>query len=78
MMSSAAPTVENFDLEHASNGCDLTYPNLVSLAEKNEKGFFPLKVSKKEKINHDCYEYVLDFPDPEWTSGVWAGGHMQW
>ena len=56
----------------------MTWPNAASLAEKDDKGFFHLKVSKKEKINHDTYEYVLDFPDAEWTSGVWAGGHLQW
>ena len=56
----------------------VTTPNAVELAEKNEKGFFPLTVAKKTKINHDCYEYVLDMPDKKWTSGLAAGQHLQW
>ena len=43
--------------------------------EKDENGLFPLKVIKKEAISLDTYVYEVEFPNAEWISGLWAGGH---
>jgi NAD(P)H-flavin reductase len=43
--------------------------------EKDEDDQFPLKVIKKELISHDTYLIELEFPNAEWISGLWAGGH---
>lgn len=51
-------------------------PNLCELVEKDDDDCFPLKVIKKEAISHDTYIYDLEFPNPEWISGLWAGGHL--
>jgi len=53
-----------------------TPPNLFNLVEKNDDDQFPLKVIKKEAINHDTYILELGFPNPEWISGLWPGGHF--
>ena len=50
--------------------------NLCALIEKDENGCFPLKVIAKDKINHDSYKIVLEFPNAEWISGLWAAGHF--
>ena len=58
--------------------CDYTNgPSVFNLAEKNEDDQFPLKCIRKDKISHDTYEFELEFPDKEWTSGVWPGGHYK-
>ena len=31
----------------------------------------------KKAINHDTYEFELKFPNPDWTSGLFAGGHFK-
>jgi cytochrome-b5 reductase len=51
-------------------------PNLFNLVEKDEDDQFPLKVIKKEKVAHDTYLFELEFPNPEWISGLWAAGHF--
>lgn len=48
---------------------------MFNLVEKNDDDQFPLKVIKKELISPDTYEFVLEFPNPEWISGLWPGGH---
>ena len=30
---------------------------------------------KKEAVNHDTYLFVLEFPNKDWISGLFAGGH---
>ena len=44
--------------------------------DRDEKQRFQLKVSKKEKINHDTYRMELEFPNPHWISGLKPGGHL--
>lgn len=44
--------------------------------EKNEDDQFNLKLIKKDKMTHDTYYITLEFPDKEWTSGLWPGGHF--
>jgi hypothetical protein len=56
---------------------DFTKPNLFELSEKDDEDKFPVKVSKKEKINHDSYIFDLEF-DSEWISGLWPGAHYVW
>lgn len=46
------------------------------MVEKNNDGQFPLKVIKKEAINHDTYIMELEFPNADWISGLWPGGHF--
>ena len=60
-------TSEYFDFEGP--------PSLFNLVEKNEDDQFPLKVIKKEKISHDTYLWELEFPNKDWISGLWPGGH---
>ena len=50
-------------------------PNVFSLADKDANGQFPLKIIKKRLISPDTYMIDLKFPNPQWTSGLWAGGH---
>jgi len=61
-------TAEYFDFK--------TGPSLLELGEKNEDDQILVTVSKKEKISHDTYIYELEFPNPEWKSGLWVGGHF--
>lgn len=49
--------------------------NLFNRSEKNEDDQFPLKLVKKQKLTHDTYKITFEFPNPEWISGHWAGGH---
>jgi ferredoxin-NADP reductase len=35
-----------------------------------------LKVIRKDKLNHDSYLYVLQFPNPDWIAGCYPGGHF--
>ena len=51
-------------------------PNLFELADKDTQGQFSLKVITKEAVSHDTYKFGLEFPNPEWTSGLWPGGHF--
>ena len=44
--------------------------------DKDDNDQFPLKVSKMEQMNHDTLFMTLEFPNPEWTAGLWAGGHF--
>ena len=53
-------------------------PNLFNLVEKDDDDQFPLKVIKKEKISPDTYLFELEFPNPEWISGLWPAGHYIW
>lgn len=39
---------------------------------------FPLKVVKKSKLNNNVYVFELEFPNPEWISGLWPGAHFFW
>jgi NAD(P)H-flavin reductase len=50
-------------------------PSLFENVEKNEDDQFPLKLIEKSAISHDTYRFVLEFPNPEWISGLWPGGH---
>jgi len=50
--------------------------NLFDQIEKDENGQFKLKVIKKDKLTHDSYIYELEFPNKEWISGLWPGGHF--
>merc|ERR1712070_253571 len=52
-----------------------TPPNLFNLVEKDDDDQFPLKVIKKEAISPDTYTFELEFPNPDWIAGLWAGGH---
>jgi hypothetical protein len=36
-----------------------------------------LKCIRKDKISHDTYQIELEFPNKEWTSGVWPSGHYK-
>lgn len=49
---------------------------MCNLVEKDEDDQFSLKVIKKEKMSHDTYLIELEFPNPEWISGLWPGGHF--
>jgi NAD(P)H-flavin reductase len=51
--------------------------NLFALVDKDEDDQFPLKVIANEKLNHDTYKITLEFPNPNWISGLWAGGHFK-
>ena len=51
-------------------------PSLVNLIEKDDEDCFPLKVIKKEKISNDTYLIDLEFPNPDWISGLWPAGHL--
>lgn len=51
-------------------------PSLFDLVPKDDDDQFPLKVSKKEKLNHDTYLFELEYPNAEWISGLWVGGHF--
>jgi cytochrome-b5 reductase len=46
------------------------------LVEKDENDQFPLKVIRKDQLNHDSYLYVLEFPNADWISGLFPGGHF--
>jgi len=48
---------------------------MFKLIEKDEDDQFKLKVVKKEQLTHDTYLIRLEFPNPEWIAGLWAGGH---
>ena len=52
-----------------------TAPSMFANIEKDENGQFPLKVVRKEAISLDTYIYEVEFPNAEWISGLWAGGH---
>ena len=54
----------------------MTPPNLFNLVEKDADKRFPLTVIKKEKMTHDTYTFELGFPNEEWISGLFAGGHF--
>lgn len=51
-------------------------PTLFNNAKKDDRGNIKLRVSKKEKLSHDSYLYSLEMPNPEWISGMPAGGSM--
>ena len=51
-------------------------PNLFNLVEKDENNQFPLKVIEKRVISHDTYTFVLEFPNKEWITGLFPGGHF--
>jgi len=56
---------------------DYSAPNLFSEATKNEDGTFKLKIIKKEVLTHDTYTIELEFPDSEWTAGLWPAAHFK-
>lgn len=66
-MDSAQTGSEFFDYE--------TPPSMFANIEKDDNDQFPLKVSKKEKLNHDTFYISLEFPNKEWIAGLWVGGH---
>lgn len=66
-MDAVAAGSEFYDFE--------TPPSLFKNVEKDDNDQFPLKVSKKEKMTHDTFFFTLEFPNPEWIAGLWAGGH---
>lgn len=37
---------------------------------------FKLKVCLKEKLLHNVVKLRLEFPNPDWITGLWAGGHF--
>ena len=45
--------------------------NVLNAVERDQNGRFHLKVLKKIKFNHDTYHFILQYPDPELTSGLW-------
>lgn len=67
VMSAATAGSDYYDYE--------TEPNVFANIEKDEDGKFPLKVSKKVEMNHDSIYLTLEYPNKDWTAGVWAGGH---
>lgn len=50
--------------------------NLISLAPKNDKGQFELKVVNREQLNLNCFLLYLEMPESHWISGVWPGGQL--
>lgn len=52
-----------------------TPDSLFKLVEKDENNQFSLKLKEKRVVNHDTYMFVLEFPNPEWISGLFPGGH---
>lgn len=50
--------------------------NMFGLVQKDENDQFPLKVCEKTKLTHDTYRIALEFPNQEWISGHWPGGHF--
>lgn len=52
---------------------------LVKLIERDDEDQFELKIILKEKVNHNIIKMQLEFPSPDWTTGLWPGGHfMLW
>lgn len=31
---------------------------------------------RKDKLTHDTYLFEMEFPNKEWTSGLWPAGHI--
>ena len=49
---------------------------MLANIEKDDNDQFPLKVTKKEQLNHDSYLMTLEFPNKDWIAGLFAGGHL--
>ena len=56
---------------------DTTPANACTLSPKNDVDQFPLKVIKKQALTHDVYRFDIKFADPEWISGIFVGGHIE-
>lgn len=46
------------------------------MMEKDEDNQISLKISKKEILTHDTFLIRLEFPNPEWVSGLFVSGHF--
>ena len=56
--------------------CDyLQSPGIFNQGCRGENQIF-LKCVSMEKISDDSYLIDFEFPNPNWTSGIWPGGHM--
>lgn len=66
-MDAAQPGNEFVDWESA--------PSMFASIERNDDDQFPLKVIKKEQMNHDTFYLSLEFPNKEWIAGLFPGGH---
>ena len=51
--------------------------NTSSSLFKQSVGIISLKCIKMDLISRDTYMIELEFPNKEWTSGIWPGGHMK-
>lgn len=49
---------------------------LFKLVERDENDCFTMKLIRKEAISPDTYIYEFEFPNKEWTAGLWAAGHF--
>ena len=50
--------------------------SLIGEIEKDDDDEFQLVVSKKEALSPDTYLFELEFPDPDWITGLWPAGHF--
>lgn len=50
--------------------------SVSKLIKKDENGRFRLKLAKKKLINHDVMKLVLEYPDPNWISGIAPMEHI--
>lgn len=49
---------------------------MFKLIDRDKDGGFKLEVKSIIKYSYNSYKITLKFPDPEWKTGLWPGGHF--